>query len=258
MTAPGRAELDRALQAARRAAYGEADDVGQEGFAGGREIRDLAVRAGVGPGTRLLDLCCGVSGPGRFLTTELGCRYVGVDASPDAIAVARSRHRADSELVAARVPPAPRGPFDVVLLLETFLAFPDKQALVDDVASVLVTGGRFALTVEEGPPLTADERRLMPAADTVWPVPLPELLEVLERAGLVVRWCADHTPAHRRHASALRAAYAADRVAISRAVGAGTLAGLLASHRVWCEWLASGRVRKLALVAERLPAVDPG
>ena len=80
----------------------------------------------------------------------------------------------------------------------------------------------------------------------------------LERAGLVVRSCADHTATHQCHASALRAAYAADRAAISRAVGARTLAGLLASHRLWCEWLAAGRVRKLSMVAERVAPGGPG
>ena len=39
----------------------------------------------------------------------------------------------------------------MVLLLETMLAFPDKEALVGEVARVLGPGGRFAFTVEEEP-----------------------------------------------------------------------------------------------------------
>jgi len=33
-----------------------------------REIQALAVQAGIGPGVTVLDLCCGIAGPGRFLT----------------------------------------------------------------------------------------------------------------------------------------------------------------------------------------------
>ena len=55
------------------------------------EIRALAVQAGIGPGVTVLDLCCGVGGPGRFLTRELSCDYLGVDASASAVAVARER-----------------------------------------------------------------------------------------------------------------------------------------------------------------------
>ena len=46
----------------------------------------LAVQAGIGPGVAVLDLCCGIAGPGRFVTRELGCDYLGVDASASAVA----------------------------------------------------------------------------------------------------------------------------------------------------------------------------
>ena len=53
-----------------------------------------------------------------------------------------------------------------MLLLETMLAFEDKDALVRAIAAALRPGGRFAFTLEEGPPLTAAERAAMPDADT--------------------------------------------------------------------------------------------
>ena len=55
------------------------------------EIRTLARHAGVGPGTRVLDLCCGIAGPGRLLARELGCELLGVDASASAVAIAREQ-----------------------------------------------------------------------------------------------------------------------------------------------------------------------
>ena len=64
------------------------------------------------------------------------------------------------------------------------LAFPDKEALLGEVAHVLEPGGRFAFTVEEGRPLTQQERAPMPGADTVWLIELAELTGVLREAGL--------------------------------------------------------------------------
>jgi SAM-dependent methyltransferase len=247
-----RAPFDRALRHARESAYAPGEFAGQEGFMTAGEIRALAARAGVGPGASVLDLCCGVAGPGRLLTRELGCAYLGVDASAGAVAIARER--ADGvpcRFAVALVPPLPAGSFDVVLLLETMLAFEDKDALVRAVAAALAPGGRFAFTLEEGPPLTPAEGAAMPDADTVWLTPLDELTASLERAGLAVTWQQDLSRAHRACAQALTDAFSADAEAIAAQVGRRALDDLLAAHRLWIDWLDRGRVRKLALVAER-------
>jgi SAM-dependent methyltransferase len=247
-----RARLDGALHRARMSAYAPGEYVGQESFMTAGEIRALAMQAGIGPGVAVLDLCCGVGGPGRFVTRELGCDYLGVDASASAVAVARERAGdLPCRFATAHVPPVPPGPFEVVLLLETMLAFEDKNALVREIAAVLRPGGHLAFTLEEGPPLTTAERTAMPAADTVWPSPLDEMAGSLDRAGLVVKWQEDHSHAHRAVAQALADAFAADAEAIAAQVGHRALAELLAAHRLWIEWLDEGRVRKLALVAER-------
>jgi SAM-dependent methyltransferase len=234
-----------ALERARMSAHAPGEFVGQESFMTAAEIRDLGVRAGLGPGVAVLDLCCGIAGPGRFLTRELGCDYLGVDASASSIAVARERARGlPCRFAVARVPPLPPGRFDVVLLLETMLAFEDKDTLVAGVAAALPPGGRFAFTLEEGTPLTATERAAMPDGDTVWLTPLEEMRASLERAGLAVTWVRDHSRAHRATADALAGAYAAQ-------VDSQPVDELLAAHRLWVEWLDAGRVRKFALVAER-------
>jgi hypothetical protein len=138
-----------------------------------------------------------------------------------------------------------------VLLLETMLAFSDKETLVAEVSRALTPGGRFAFTLEEGRPLSERERALMPDADTVWLTPLEEMRDLLARFGLVVRWERDWSESHRATAESLTAAFAADAPRISSRIGERALDELLAAHLLWCEWLASGRVRKLALVAER-------
>ncbi|TMM03773.1 MAG: class I SAM-dependent methyltransferase [Actinobacteria bacterium] len=151
------------------------------------EIRLLAGQAGIAPGVSVLDLCCGVAGPGRFITRELGCTYLGVDYSSSALDIARERAGdLPCRFAVSRIPPVPAGPFDVVLLLETMLAFPDKETLLEEISQALTTGGRFAFTMEEGLPLTEAERQRMPDSDTVWLTPLQEMLTWLDSVGLVV------------------------------------------------------------------------
>ena len=56
-------------------------------------------------------------------------------------------------------------------------------------------------------------------------------------------------------ADALTDAFAADATAIAAQIGRRALDELLAAHRLWSEWLATGRVRKIAFVAEK-PAAE--
>jgi SAM-dependent methyltransferase len=247
MSQDDRARFERALRRARTAAGGY---IGQESFMSAGEIRELAARAGVGAGVTVLDLCCGTAGPGTLITRELGCAYLGVDGSAGAVALARERAGdLPCRFAVADVPPLPAGTFDVVLLFETMLAFADKAALVQAIARALKPGGRFAFTLEEGPPLSVAERAAMPDADTVWLEPLDDLAATLARAGLGIASVEDHSRAHRAQAEALADAFAADAEAIAAEIGRRALDELLAAHRLWVEWLDSGRVRKLAVVA---------
>jgi SAM-dependent methyltransferase len=247
-----RAPFVQALQRARLAAYAPGEFVEQESFMGAGEILALARRAGIAAGVALLDLCCGVAGPGRYITRELGCAYLGVDLSASAIEIARERARdLPCRFEVARIPPIPAGPFDVVLMLETMLAFPDKETLLREIAETLRPGGRFAFTMEEGRPLTEAERAAMPDADTVWLTPLSTMLEYLEPAGLAVRWQEDRSLAHRAVVDSLLNAFQADAENIAAQIGERALDELLAAHRLWSAWLGDGRVRKFAVVAEK-------
>jgi SAM-dependent methyltransferase len=254
-----RAPFHRALARARVSAYPPGEFVEQESFMRAGEIRALARRAGIGPGVSVLDLCCGVGGPGRLITRELGCTYLGVDSSSSAIDIARERAEGlRCRFEVSRIPPVPAGPFDVVLLLETMLAFPEKEALLREISRALEPGGRFAFTVEEGVPLTDAERERMPDADTVRLISLEELLACLHRAGLLVRWQEDSSGSHRAVADSLLEAFTADAAAIADQIGSGALEELVAAHRIWSVWLREGRVRKLAFVVEKSdPACDP-
>jgi SAM-dependent methyltransferase len=216
------------------------------------EIRTLAHQARVGPGVSVLDLCCGVAGPGRMITAESGCHYLGVDHCAGALATARQlAGNLPCRFEQANLPPLPEGRFTVVFLLETMLAFRDKDALAGEVARVLEPGGRFAFTVEEGQPLTRQERARMPAADTVWPIELAELTGVLGNAGLTVIWRQECSSSHHEIATALLRCYRADSPQIAGQIGTQATAELIKAHQLWSDWLGSGRVRKFAMVAKK-------
>jgi SAM-dependent methyltransferase len=241
-----------ALQRARTAAYPLGEYVGQESFMGAGEIRQLARRAGIDLGVSVLDLCCGMAGPGRMITAELGCDYLGVDYSASALEIARDlAGDLPCHFEQAHVPPLPDRRFEVVLLLETMLAFPDKKCLLGDVVRGLEFGGRFAFTVEVGRPLTSGERARMPDADTVWLTELAALTAMLREAGLRVTWQQEFSASHHAAASALLRSFRADSMQIADQIGTRALAELISGHQLWRDWLGSGRVRKFALVAEK-------
>jgi hypothetical protein len=110
--------------------------------------------------------------------------------------------------------------------------------------------------MEEGVPLTAAERARMPDADTVWLTPLDEMLLYLEGAGLVVGWQDDVSRSHRAVADALVNAFTSDAADIAAQIGRRALDELLVGHRLWSDWLRDGRVRKLAIVAEKSAAAS--
>jgi ubiquinone/menaquinone biosynthesis C-methylase UbiE len=250
-----RAPFVQALQRARLSAYAPGEFVDQESFMRASEILSLARHAAIAPGVSVLDLCCGVAGPGRFITSQLGCTYLGLDYSSSAIEIARERAGdLACRFEVSRIPPIPPGPFDVVLLLETMLAFPDKETLLREISRALTMGGRFAFTMEEGQPLTETERESMPDADTVWLSPLADMRSSLERVGLQVRWQDECSQSHQAMVDSLISAFVSQASEIAAQIGRRALEELLAAHRLWSDWLRGGRVRKFAFVAEKTEA----
>jgi SAM-dependent methyltransferase len=247
-----RAAFIAALQRAREAAYPPGEYVGQESFMRAGEIRQLARHARIGSGVSVLDLCCGVAGPGRLIAAEMGCQHLGIDYSASALSIARKlAGDLPCQFEQMHLPPLPEGQFEVVLLLETMLAFADKGALLEDVARVLKPGGRFGFTLEEGRPLTEAEQARMPDADTVWLIELAELTAVLRAVGLRVTWQRQSSASHHATATALLQALRADSTEIAGQIGPQALAELITAHELWSDWLGSRRVRKFALVAEK-------
>lgn len=107
--------------------------------------------AGVGPGSRVLDVACG---PGDVTAAAAGrgARAVGVDLAIAMVHLARRRHRGlPVAVAAAQALPFAAGSFDAVLggLLVHHLAEP--VPVVRELARVLAPGGRLALTAWDLP-----------------------------------------------------------------------------------------------------------
>ena len=105
-----RAPFVRALQRARVSAYAPGEFVEQEGFMRAGEIRALADRAGVARGVSVLDLCCGVAGPGRFITGSWVARIWGSTSAPAPSTSRATRPRPSLSIRGPPDPPAPTGP----------------------------------------------------------------------------------------------------------------------------------------------------
>lgn len=244
------------LRELRVQAYGVGEYVGQEGFMTATEMLALARAAGVGRGTRVLDLCCGSGEPGLYLVQETGCHLVGLDLCEPGLRKAQ-RRAASAWLVGSAhflVADATRLPlgtqFDVVLLLETALAFQDKPRLLRGIGRLLRPKGRLALTVEEGFPLSNEERRGVPGGDGIWLVEYRPFLALIESLGFRVKHCEDRTRAHADLASQLARSFRQHRDRLAAELGAAMCEDLVAAHIRWAEWLTTRRVRKLALIAE--------
>ena len=217
------------------------------------EIRALAERAGIAPGVSVLDLCCGVAGPGRLITRELGCGYLGIDPSASAIDIARERAaRPPLPLRGRAGPAAPAGHVR-------------RGAPARDDARVSRQGD-----AGPGDLRGAHRRRALrlhagggPASHRAGAGAHARRRHGLAHSGrgdARAAWSGrGWSSAGRRTgaaptgplAEALIDAFAADATAIAARIGRRALDELLASHRLWSEWLATGRVRKIAFVAEK-------
>lgn len=114
--------------------------------------RYLQAQLGLGPGTRLLDVGCGIGGPARMAAADHGCPVTGVDLSPDFVAAARSltERVTLSHLVEFQVTDGERldvadASFDAAMMVHVGMNIPDKAAVFTEVRRALRGGGVFGL-----------------------------------------------------------------------------------------------------------------
>jgi SAM-dependent methyltransferase len=140
-------------------------------------------------GELLLDLGCGIGGPGRFLADRFGCSVLGVDLLPLRVEVAEalSEMTQMSEHVSYRVADATdlglaEKSFAQVWMLDVSMHIRNKRALFAEIAQVLRPGGLMVMHEQAGP-LPPAMRPVMRQAPYIAPS-LPQLIRYVEGAGL--------------------------------------------------------------------------
>ena len=150
------------------------------------------------PGELVLDLGCGIGGPGRYLADRFGCRVVGVDLLPVRIDAARAlAERARCERVEYHLGDATAlgfgaASFAQVWILDASIHIRDKRALFGEIARVLRPGGMLVFHDQIGP-LPRAMLPLIRRSPWVAP-PLPALIRRIEEAGLRLLLLQDTTP----------------------------------------------------------------
>ncbi len=129
-----------------------------------RRFREVLSRAELAPGQRVLDVGCGWAF-GTHWARTLGCRVCGVDLARDQLAWAVRGLPAGADLglaqANARSLPYRDAAFDRVISVETMehVFRPDRPAVYAELARVLKSGGRLALsTPNPASPIEAAKR----------------------------------------------------------------------------------------------------
>jgi SAM-dependent methyltransferase len=208
----GRGGLLQRLEAALRAAGKDPQHLAVEDIypfdqLHGRGIvatTELAKRASLSPGLRVLDLGCGIGGASRYLTSACGCVVTGLDLTPEFVEVAKALSarcglgaRIEFHQGSALDLPFKDASFERVWCHNVTMNIEDKAKLAGEAARVLVRGGRFVCAEAERGPTGAPIFPLPWASDlsSSFLVTPAEMRAVLEGAGLRIVAAIDETPA---------------------------------------------------------------
>lgn len=146
-------------------------DHDQDHHGGLAAVETLARRAGIGPRSRVLDVCAGLAGPARFLAARWGCRVVALELNAGRAAGGARLTRLVGLEPRVRVVrgdatalPLASARFDACISQEALLHVEDKAAVLREAHRVLVPGGRLAFTDWVARPRLSDgERRRLRA-----------------------------------------------------------------------------------------------
>ena len=125
----------------------------QDHFGGLAATDALARHAKITESTHVLDLCCGLGGPARYLAYHHGCRVTGVDMNTDRLAGAvrlTERTKLQDRVLFHHANALQTGladeTFDVIVSQEAFCHIPDKKTLIAECVRLLKPGGRIVYT----------------------------------------------------------------------------------------------------------------
>lgn len=175
-------------------------DYDQDHF-GGVEANDaLAKACGIDASSLVLDVCCGLGGPARYLAQHYGCRAEGIDLTASRVAGAKRLTKLVglSERVAFRTAnaldnPFPDQSFDVVIGQEAWVHVPDKPRLIAECVRVVKLGGHIAFTdiVVHGDTSDASRRRLVEQMAFNEPETFDGYQQLLSAAGCTIEAASD-------------------------------------------------------------------
>jgi SAM-dependent methyltransferase len=117
----------------------------------GREATvELAARAALAPGLRVLDVGCGLGGSARYLASEYRCHVTGIDltkayveAATELAALVGLGEMVEFRQCSAIELPFEDGSFDVAWTEHVQMNIADKRAFYRELARVLAPGGRL-------------------------------------------------------------------------------------------------------------------
>jgi MPBQ/MSBQ methyltransferase len=117
----------------------------------GREATvELAGRASLKPGLRVLDVGCGLGGSVRYLASEHQCQVVGIDLTKEYVDVANAladlvglKHMVEFRQGSALDMPFDDSSFDVVWTEHVQMNIANKRAFYAEIARVLAPRGRL-------------------------------------------------------------------------------------------------------------------
>jgi ubiquinone/menaquinone biosynthesis C-methylase UbiE len=141
------------------------------------------------PGASLLDLGCGMGGPGRFLADRFGCSIVGVDLLPLRVELAQTltnmtgmSHRISYHVADATNLDLEDSSFEQVWMLDVSMHIRDKPALFAEIDRVLRPDGILVMHEQTGPLPTSMQSVTRQAPYIARS--LPQLIRYVEGAGL--------------------------------------------------------------------------
>ena len=125
----------------------------QDHFGGIPATDALAHHAQINESTHVLDLCCGLGGPARYLAYHYGCRVTGVDLNTDRLAGAvrlTERTKLQDRVLFHHANALQTGladeTFDVIVSQEAFCHIPNKKTLIAECVRLLKPGGCIVYT----------------------------------------------------------------------------------------------------------------
>jgi ubiquinone/menaquinone biosynthesis C-methylase UbiE len=151
------------------------------------EMRVMTDALQAGPASTLVDLACGMGGPGLWIARESGASLRGIDVSSVAVKNARDRaaalnltHIADFSEGTFETTGLPDNAADAVMTVDALQYAPAKQAAMREAARILRPGGRLVFACfEVDPPRVAG----LPILSTD---PIDDYRPLLKRAGFDV------------------------------------------------------------------------